>query len=80
MPCVLQVYLNCSWNRVLGYSEGKVMNCILLCITNGISWYFRTQKDWETKLILLTTEEDIFYPLLIMELYVKAELCHYSSF
>lgn len=80
--CVLlQVYLNCSWNRVLGYSEGKMMTCFLLCITDGTIWYFRTQKGWEIKVSLITTEQDIFYPLLklIMKLYAKAELCDYSS-
>lgn len=45
-------------------------------------WYFKTQKDWEIKVILITTEQDILYPLLklIMELYAKVELCDYSSF
>lgn len=41
---LLQVYLNCSWSGVLGYGEGKVMNCILLCITNG---YYLVLQDSE---------------------------------
>lgn len=43
-------------------------------------WYFRRQKDWEIKVILIATEQGILYPLLklIMKLYAKVELCDYS--